>query len=144
MACPEELVARRIPSQNILSRLAARQMFGASYRRHSLNTVRGFHTNIFPDFTLVCERVTYSPFITIPFQVNVEKPPCFLRKFSPDGKRFIAFSADQTSLEIYAYQVAESIFYRWLSKLSGPCSCGGSSRRSWGRVSQQRRKRQEQ
>jgi len=63
-------------------------MFGASYRRHSLNTVRGFHTNIFPDFTLV----------------NVEKPPCFLRKFSPDGKRFIAFSADQTSLEIYAYQ----------------------------------------
>ena len=62
MACPEELVARRIPSQNILSRLAARQMFGASYRRHSLNTVRGFHTNIFPDFTLVCERVTYLPF----------------------------------------------------------------------------------
>ena len=39
------------------------------------------------------------------YQVNVEKPPCFLRKFSPDGKRFIAFSADQTSLEIYAYQV---------------------------------------
>jgi len=88
MASSEELVARRIPSQNIVSRLAARQMFGATYRRHSLNTVRGFHTNIFPDFTLV----------------NVEKPPCFLRKFSPDGKRFIAFSADQTSLEIYAYQ----------------------------------------
>ena len=84
----DELVPRRIPSQNIVSRLAARQMFGAQYRRHSLNTVRGFHTNIFPDFTLV----------------NVEKPPCFLRKFSPDGRRFIAFSADQTSLEIYAYQ----------------------------------------
>ena len=88
MAAPEQLVPRRIPSQNIVSRLAARQMFGATYRRNSLNTVRGFHTNIFPDFTLV----------------NVEKPPCFLRKFSPDGKRFIAFSADQTSLEIYAYQ----------------------------------------
>jgi len=84
----EELVPRRIPSQNLVARLAARQMFGAGYRRHSPNTVRGFHTNIFPDFTLV----------------NVEKPPCFLRKFSPDGKRFIAFSADQTSLEIYGYQ----------------------------------------
>ena len=57
-------------------------------RRSSLNTVRGFHLNIVPNFTLV----------------NVEKPPCFLRKFSPDGKKFIAFSADQTSLEIYSYQ----------------------------------------
>ena len=61
-------------------------MFG--YRRNSLNTIRGFHLNIVPNFTLV----------------NVEKPPCFLRKFSPDGKKFIAFSADQTSLEIYSYQ----------------------------------------
>ena len=50
--------------------------------------MRGFHLNIVPNYTLV----------------NVEKPPCFLRKFSPDGKRFIAFSADQTSLEIYRYQ----------------------------------------
>lgn len=82
------MVARKIPSQNVLCRLAARQLYGTSYRRNCLNTLRGFHTNIFPDFTLV----------------NVEKPPCFLRKFSPDGKMFIAFSADQTSLEIYAYQ----------------------------------------
>jgi de-etiolated-1 len=36
--------------------------------------------------------------------VNVEKPPCFLRKFSPDGRYFIAFSADQTSIEIYEFQ----------------------------------------
>ena len=57
-------------------------------RRKSLNTSRGFHLNIVPNFTLV----------------NVEKPPCFLRKFSPDGRNFIAFSADQTSLEIYSYQ----------------------------------------
>ena len=85
----ERLVPRRIPSQNVVSRLISREMFGPSHRRTSLNTTRGFHTNIFPDFTLV----------------NVEKPPCFLRKFSPDGKKFIAFSADQTSLEIYDYQV---------------------------------------
>jgi de-etiolated-1 len=84
----ERLVPRRIPSQNVVSRLISREMFGPSHRRTSLNTTRGFHTNIFPDFTLV----------------NVEKPPCFLRKFSPDGKKFIAFSADQTSLEIYDYQ----------------------------------------
>ena len=35
--------------------------------------------------------------------MNVEKPPCFLRKFSPDGKYFIAFSADQTAIEIYTF-----------------------------------------
>jgi len=82
------LVARRIPSQSVLHRLAARQIFGTRFTRHCrLNTLRGFHTNIFPNFTLV----------------NVEKPPCFLRKFSPDGKLFIAFSSDQTSLEIYEY-----------------------------------------
>ena len=62
--------------------------YDVSFRRHSLNTVRGFHLNIVPNFTLV----------------NVEKPPCFLRKFSPDGKKFLAFSSDQTSLEIYSYQ----------------------------------------
>ena len=85
---PGGLRSRRIPSQNIVARLIARQMYGTRYRRGALNTTRGFHTNIFPDYTLV----------------NVEKPPCFLRKFSPDGKKFIAFSADQTSLEIYNYQ----------------------------------------
>ena len=50
--------------------------------------VRRLHQNVVPNFTVV----------------NVEKPPGFLRKFSPDGRYFIAFSADQTSLEIYRYQ----------------------------------------
>jgi len=84
----ETLAPRKIPPQNIVIRLRCRQMYGSSYRRRQVNTGRGFYTNIFPDFTLV----------------NVEKPPCFLRKFSPDGKKFIAFSSDQTSLEVYTYQ----------------------------------------
>lgn len=36
--------------------------------------------------------------------VNIEKPACYLRKFSPCGKYLIAFSADQASLEIYEYR----------------------------------------
>jgi de-etiolated-1 len=88
-----ELWPRKIPAQNLVLRLNARQIFGKRHRRGGINTDRGFHTNIFPDFTLV----------------NVEKPPCFLRKFTPDGKSFIAFSSDQTSLEVYAYQARTKV-----------------------------------
>ena len=51
-----------------------------------------FLAQIFPNFTIV----------------NVEKPPCFLRKFSPDGRHFVAFSLDQSSLEIYEFQGASA------------------------------------
>jgi len=84
----DTLGPRVIPPQNIAVRLNYRQLFGTRHKRRQINTHRGFYTNIFPGFTLV----------------NVEKPPCFLRKFSPDGKKFIAFSSDQTSLEVYRYQ----------------------------------------
>lgn len=50
-----------------------------------------------------CVRATYQtvyPNCTI---INVEKPPCYLRKFTPDGRHFIAFSHDQTSIEVYDY-----------------------------------------
>ena len=56
-----------------------------NHRGRIINTQRGFYMNIYPNYTLV----------------NVEKPPCFLRKFTPCGKYFIAFSMCQTSLEIY-------------------------------------------
>lgn len=36
--------------------------------------------------------------------VNIEKPACYLRKFSPCGKHLIAFSSDQASLEIYEFK----------------------------------------
>ncbi len=89
--------ARRIPSQNIVNRLRMRETHGVhahgrarTHRGRPVNTARGFYLNVFPNYTLV----------------NVEKPPCFLRKFTPCGRYFIAFSMCQTSLEIYRFHGA--------------------------------------
>ena len=72
----------RKASQNLATKLFHREIGrGSRFSRH-------FYSNFYPNLTLV----------------NVEKPPCFLRKFTPDGKRFIAFSACQTQLEIYLYK----------------------------------------
>lgn len=79
---------RRIKSQNIVNRLVTRETFGYQKPGTHFHVARQFYQNVFPNFSII----------------NVEKPPCFLRKFSPDGKYCIAFSADQTSLEIYTYQ----------------------------------------
>lgn len=81
------LKPRRIQNQNVVHRLERRRIFSGRAAAHWYRG-RCFHQNLFPNFTVV----------------NVEKPPCFLRKFSPDGRCFIAFSSDQTSLEIYEYQ----------------------------------------
>ncbi|XP_076878696.1 DET1 homolog [Brachyhypopomus gauderio] len=81
------LKPRRIQNQNVVHRLERRRICSGRPGAHWYR-VRCFHQNLFPNFTVV----------------NVEKPPCFLRKFSPDGRYFIAFSSDQTSLEIYEYQ----------------------------------------
>lgn len=83
------LVPRKIPSQNLAHRLIMRETFGTSFHRGTkkISTSRGFYLNVFPNYTLV----------------NVEKPPCFLRKFTPDGRHFIAFSPCQTYLEIYLF-----------------------------------------
>ncbi len=78
---------RRISPQNLVYRLRHRETH-ACRPGTSFHVGRKFYTNLFPNFTVV----------------NVEKPPCFLRKFSPDGRHFVAFSADQTSLEIYEFQ----------------------------------------
>jgi de-etiolated-1 len=53
---------------------------------------RQFYKNIFPNFSVT----------------NVEKPPCYLRKFSPTGQYFIAFSLDQTALEIYEFEGSDA------------------------------------
>lgn len=79
---------RKVPPQNIVIRLFQRQIFSSRKPGTHFHTARQFYQNVFPNFTLI----------------NVEKPPCFLRKFSPDGKHFIAFSSDQTSLEVYTYK----------------------------------------
>lgn len=82
--CPRP---RKIPAQNIVVRLLRRETGGIN-RGNDFATARKFYQNVFPNFTIV----------------NVEKPPCFLRKFSPDGRFLIAFSLDQTSLEIYRFK----------------------------------------
>lgn len=79
---------RKVPPQNVVVRLFARQTFAYKKPATHFHLTRQFYQNVFPNFTVI----------------NVEKPPCFLRKFSPDGKHFIAFSADQTALEIYTYK----------------------------------------
>lgn len=52
-----------------------------------IHRTREFYKSIYPNLTVI----------------NVEKPAGFLRKFSPDGKHLIAFTFDQTSLEIYKF-----------------------------------------
>ncbi|XP_075238275.1 de-etiolated protein 1 abo isoform X2 [Lycorma delicatula] len=88
MLVKDGIKERVIPPQNIVNRLIKRETFGAVKPGTHFHVARSFHLNVFPNFTII----------------NVEKPPCFLRKFSPDGHYFVAFSSDQTSLEIYEYQ----------------------------------------
>lgn len=88
--CP--IKPRKIGPQNIVLRLKRRETFGCSYPGTHVHCARQFYQNVFPNFTVM----------------NVEKPPCFLRKFSPDGRYLIAFSADQTSIEVYEYRGASA------------------------------------
>ena len=82
---------RKIPQQNILYKLKHREINGGRPNSHLTNS-KSFYSNVFPNFTVA----------------GIEKPPCFLRKFSPNGKYFIAFSLDQTSLEIYEFQGSQA------------------------------------
>ena len=58
----------KIPAQNLVTRIFHREIH--KYPRRHLSQIRSFYQNITPNFTIT----------------NVYKPPCFLRKFSPDGK----------------------------------------------------------
>ncbi|XP_071083314.1 DET1 homolog [Haliotis cracherodii] len=82
---------RKIPNQNVVHRLMNREIHAAK-SGNQFHQARKFYTNVFPNYTVI----------------NVEKPPCFLRKFSPSGRYFIAFSSDQTSIEIYEFQGSAS------------------------------------
>lgn len=83
----EQIVPRRLRPQNMVSHLKNRE-HGIAYRpgMHQ-HVIRDFYKCIHPNLTVM----------------NVEKPAGFLRKFSPDGKYLIAFTLDQTALEIYQY-----------------------------------------
>nr|SVE76877.1 EOG090X028J [Daphnia lumholtzi]SVE77473.1 EOG090X028J [Daphnia lumholtzi]SVE78103.1 EOG090X028J [Daphnia lumholtzi]SVE78731.1 EOG090X028J [Daphnia lumholtzi] len=78
------LTPRKIPPLNVVIRLIKRE---TNVKPGNYNVCRAFYQTIVPNFTIV----------------NVEKPPCYLRKFTPNGKYFIAFSSDQTSVEVYKY-----------------------------------------
>lgn len=86
--CTDKIRARKIKPQNIVNRLFLREIWGGRRPGTMCHVAREFYQSIYPNLSIA----------------NVEKPPCFLRKFSPDGKYLIAFSFDQTSLEIYKYQ----------------------------------------
>lgn len=84
--CRESIRPRKIKPQNIVCRLIERER-GAQRPGTHVHAIREFYKNIYPNLTII----------------NVEKPAGFLRKFSPDGKYLIAFTFDQTSLEIYRF-----------------------------------------
>jgi de-etiolated-1 len=92
------LRANEIPVQNIVARLNNRQLWGYNRRVGTEKYLqRSMYQSLFPNFTVT----------------HVDKPPCFLRKFTPDGKYFVAFSLDQMSVEVYHFegpQVANSLF----------------------------------
>ncbi|KAK7115345.1 DET1 homolog [Littorina saxatilis] len=87
----QDIPHRKIPPQSVVLRLRERETFSARPGTH-FHVARQFYKNVFPNFTVT----------------NVEKPPCYLRKFSPSGKYFIAFSLDQTSLEIYEFKGSDT------------------------------------
>ena len=78
---------KQVKDFSLLHRLFHRETFVSKPNIHH-HVARKFYCNILPNFSLI----------------DVEKPPCYLRKFSPDGHYFVAFSSDQSSLEIYEFQ----------------------------------------
>lgn len=83
-----DIKTRSFPSQNLVNKLINREIYGAKKPGTHFHVSRSFYQNVFPNLTVI----------------NVGTPPCFLRKFCPLGKYFVAFSSDQKSLEIYSYR----------------------------------------
>lgn len=80
------LKRRLIPPQNILLHLRNREIH-APIKGTQMNRTLKFYHSVHPDLTVI----------------NVEKPGCFLRKFSPNGRYLVAFSAQQSDIEIYEF-----------------------------------------
>ena len=62
------LKAKKFVSQNVVTQLFHREI--NLYPKQFLYSTRKFYQNITPNFTVT----------------SVQKPPCVLRKFTPDGK----------------------------------------------------------
>ena len=83
---PSGLPCRKLPNQSILFKLSERQIAIDSpaqlyYRQKSL------YQCVVPDYT----------------ETRVYCPPGYLRKFTPDGNRLLAFSGDQKDVLVYDY-----------------------------------------
>lgn len=103
IVCSDQIRHRKIRPQNIVCRIIARER-GPQRLGTDVHVIREFYKNIYPNLTII----------------NVEKPPGFLRKFSIDGKYLIAFTYDQTSLEIYEFKgvfAAAHLLYSWKTEL---------------------------
>lgn len=101
--CDERIRPRKIKPQNLVCRLYERER-GGGRPGTEIHLTRDFYKNIYPNLTVI----------------NVEKPAGFLRKFSPDGKYLIAFTFDQTSLEIYRYNgvvAAAGLIRSWTTEV---------------------------
>lgn len=100
----EQIVPRKIRPQNIVCHLFNRE-HGVDHRPGTnQHVIRDFYKCIHPNLTVM----------------NVEKPAGYLRKFSPDGKYLIAFTLDQTALEIYQYNgvvAAAQLINAWKTDL---------------------------
>lgn len=81
------LIVEGRPPQNIVQRLQLRELLNGRRVGTEKYLERSICQSIFPNFTVT----------------SIEKPPCFLRKFTPDGKHFLAFSSDQVSIDIFTY-----------------------------------------
>lgn len=81
---PGAMKQKKVSRCTILRSLYDREINGTKKR---MNCIKATYQTVYPNCTII----------------NVEKPPCYLRKFTPDGRHFIAFSHDQTSIEVYDY-----------------------------------------
>jgi len=91
------LVVDQRPHQNIVQRLVSRELFSGKRVGTEKYLERSMYQSIYPNFTVT----------------NVDKPPCFLRKFTPNGKYLIAFSSDYVSVDIFKFngpQAAMKLF----------------------------------
>lgn len=84
--CTDEIKKRKIQPQNAVIRIVQREA-GLGRPGTHFHKTRLFYTSVYPNFTAS----------------NVLKPPGYLRKFSPNGKYLVAFSIDQTCVEVYRY-----------------------------------------
>lgn len=95
---------KKLKEYSILHKLRNRETFYCKPNTHP-HVVRKFYCNVLPNYTVL----------------DVEKPPCYLRKFSPDGQYFIAFSLDQSSLDIYKFRGKHPHFSHFSTSLDMLC-----------------------